>query len=92
MSKPTEEELEEALAEAARMRETDDDPHHVAKALLNLNYRFEYLDKVLYAAERYIRSGHAEFEHAHLLRAIANYKKADALSMPAEETEDFGLQ
>ena len=39
MGMPTEAELREALAEAARMREQGEDRHHLAKALLNLEYR-----------------------------------------------------
>jgi len=38
MGMPTEEELREALSEEARMREQGEDPHHIAKALLNFDY------------------------------------------------------
>ena len=36
MGKPTTEELPQALEQAAQMREHDDDPHFIAKSLLNL--------------------------------------------------------
>ncbi|HDP89350.1 MAG TPA: hypothetical protein ENN42_05260 [Thioalkalivibrio sp.] len=79
MSKPTDVELKQALAEAARMREHGEDPHHVAKALLNLHYRFRYLEDVLVAAEHYLR-GQGEHEHARLVRAIEHYHEADSLT------------
>lgn len=63
MGKPTDEELMQALAEAARMRESGSDPHHIAKALLNFNYRLKYLEKVLEAAEYYLRGEDAHLHH-----------------------------
>ena len=77
MGKPTIEELDEALQEAARMREQDEDPHHIAKALLNLHYRNGYLEKVLHAAELYLR-GLAEHEHIVLQKAIDDARREDA--------------
>lgn len=79
MSKPTEEELKQALAEAARMREQGEDPHHVAKALLNLHFRFRFLEDVLVAAEHYLR-GQDVHEHARLVRAIERYHEKDSLT------------
>lgn len=90
MGKPTDQELEEALAEAARMREHSQDPHHVAKALLNLHYRHRYLERVLSAARRFLHSGQASHEHAELLRAIDAALKAE-MRTAGEEPEDFGL-
>lgn len=69
MGKPTTKELEQALAEAARLREQGEDVHHIAKALLNLNYRNACLEKVLRAAELYLR-GLGEHEHTVLQKAI----------------------
>ena len=80
MGKPTEEELAAALKEAQRMREQGEDPHHVAKALLNLNYQISFLGGVLQAAENYLNSGMAEREHTVLVRAIEK----------AREVHDFG--
>jgi hypothetical protein len=76
MSKPTEAELKAALAEAARMREQGDDPHHIAKALLNCHYMQRELEQVLRAAEEYLRSGLAEPEHLRLERAIEKARRA----------------
>ncbi len=41
MSKPTEDELQAALTEAARLREEGEDHYFLAKSLLNLNYRLQ---------------------------------------------------
>lgn len=70
MGMPTEEELKTALAEAARMREQGEDPHHIAKALLNCHYRVGQLEKVMQAVELYFRSGMAIHEHQELQKAL----------------------
>lgn len=90
MGKPTEEEFEEALTEAKRMREQGADVHHVAKALLNLNYRSEFLVQVLHAAEAYLHSGLAEAEHTRLLRAVERARAADDLGAH-REPDTLGL-
>jgi hypothetical protein len=90
MGTPTKAELQEALAEAARMREHAEDEHHVAKALLSHNYRLQLLEKVLSAAQHYLRSGLAPHEHAELLKAIAAAERAANPSGVAHE--DFGLE
>ncbi|MDX9768621.1 MAG: hypothetical protein RBT51_14850 [Ectothiorhodospiraceae bacterium] len=87
MSKPTAEELKEALEEAGHMREAGQDPHHIAKSLLNLNYRFNHLEKVLQAAERLLHGGMASTDHATLIRAIEEYKRADARSSTGDRNE-----
>ena len=79
MGKPTEEELGAALKEAQRMREQGEDPHHVAKALLNLNYQSSFLRGVLQAAENYLNSGMAEREHTLLVSAIEKAREVDDL-------------
>jgi len=79
MGKPTEVELGAALKEAQRMREQGEDPHHVAKALLNLNYQSSFLRGVLQAAENYLNSGMAEREHTQLLKAIEKAREVDDL-------------
>ena len=89
MGKPTDEELRTALDEAARMRESGKDPHHIAKALLNLNHRTKYLERVLNATERYIRSGQAVSEHQHLVEAIRNYHRLDDRAA-GHDSETFG--
>ncbi|WP_455198954.1 hypothetical protein [Kaarinaea lacus] len=90
MGVPTEEELQQALEEAGRMREQGEDPHHLAKTLLNHHYQIEMLEKVLRAAELYIHSGHAGTEHAALIRAIEGAKKARSDSGDHEQL-DYGL-
>ena len=83
MGVPTKEELEQALSEAARMREHGEDPHHLAKVVLNHNYRIEQL----------------ETEQAHLQAAIGEagfYQQSheqvnvvlDRLQAVEEELED----
>ena len=80
MGKPTEDELKQALAEVSRMREQGDDPHFVAKSLLNIHYRFNLLEKVLQAAERYLHSGQAVHEHTVLVKAINDYHSKEKRS------------
>lgn len=90
MGTPNRKEFEEALAEAARMREQGEDPHHVAKALLNLNYRLHALENVLEAAQHFLHSGLAPHEHTELLKAIAAAERAARIVGAARD--DFGLE
>ena len=76
MGKPTEQELQLALAEAARLRESGEDEHFLGKALLNHHYRLGLLEDVLARARVYLHSGHGSKEHALLLRAIDKAEKA----------------
>lgn len=91
MGMPSKEELEHALAEAGRMREQGDDPHHIAKALLNLNYQNEKLKHALAAAEMFLNSGMAVTEHQKLKRAIAEARTAIDRTGSIEH-ETFGLR
>lgn len=91
MGMPSKEELEQALAEAARMREQGDDPHHLAKALLNLNYQNEQLKHVLAAVELFLNSGMAVTEHQKLKKAISSARNAIDRSSGIER-ESFGLR
>ncbi len=91
MGMPTEEEMKDALAEAGRMREQGEDPHHIAKALLNLNYRVKSLEKVLEAAELFYRSGQSVTEHQKLKKAISDARAAAERSGGIER-ERFGLE
>ena len=77
MGKPTDDELEMALTEAKRLRESGEDTHCVAKALLNCHYQHSYLLDVLHAAEHYLHSGMAELEHTRLKRAIEKAREID---------------
>lgn len=78
MGKPTEDEYKHAMDMAGRMRETDHDQHHLAKVLLNLNYRVNKLEKLLWAAKLYMHSGQATTEHRNLLHAIEEADLADS--------------
>ena len=90
MGKPTDKELETALAEARRLRESGEDTHFIAKALLNCHYQSAYLLDVLRAAELYLRSGLAEQEHTRLQLAIDKARKVDDYSAH-RENETTGL-
>ncbi|MDH5485052.1 MAG: hypothetical protein OEY43_07440 [Gammaproteobacteria bacterium] len=91
MSKPTDDELKIALQEAIRMKEQNDDPKYVAKALLSHNYRIKYLQQVLQIADRFMNHGMAEHERSQLLRMIEKAKDAES-STAHDEREDFGLE
>ena len=91
MSMPTKEELDIALAEAARMREQGEDPKFIAKALLNSNYRVVQLGHVLAAVELYFNSGMAVTEHQKLKRAVMKAKEAINRTGGIEH-ESFGLR
>jgi hypothetical protein len=91
MSKPSDIELSLALQKAKNMKEHDQDPDFIAKALLNHHYRLGYLEQVLKAADRYMNHGMAEHERMGLLRIIEKAKQAE-LHTAGEEREDFGLE
>ena len=91
MGKPTEQELEQAIAEAIRMREARDDPHFMGKTLLNLNYRHALLMRVLQAAEVYVKFGQEEQEHRNLLQAIEDARRAEAGERSGNEIGELGL-
>jgi len=90
MGVPSEEEIATALNQAARMREQGEDPHHLAKVLLNHHYRLDTLEKVLHAAELYLQSGQATHEHSQLVRAIEQARKASSNSSDGDAL-DYGL-
>jgi len=74
MGIPTETELKMALSEAARMRESGEDPHHVAKALLNQHYQLTHLEHLYKDLQHYINSGQNEAAHSKLLLSIEHYR------------------
>lgn len=76
MGAPTKEELDTAIKEVIRMRESGEDPHFIAKTLLHHNWLIEQLEKVLKAADLYLHSGHGSREHTMLVKAIDNAKNA----------------
>jgi hypothetical protein len=90
MGKPTDQELETALTEAKRLRESGEDSRFLGKALLNCHYQHSCLLDVLHAAERYFHSGMAEQEHSRLLRAIDKAREMDDRDS-RRERETIGL-
>ncbi|MBV1920385.1 MAG: hypothetical protein KUG73_06860 [Pseudomonadales bacterium] len=74
MGIPTKEELTSALDEAARMRESGEDPHFVAKALLNQHYQLTHLEHLYDAVQHYVNSGQSETSHSKLLISIEHYR------------------
>lgn len=88
MGKPTTDQLEQALAQAAWLREHDMDEHFLGKSLLNHNYRLHLLEDVLHKAKQYLHSGSSAQAHRELLRAI---EKAEVASRDiGEEDESLG--
>ena len=90
MGVPTKEELDSALEEVVRMRESGEDPHFVAKVLLHHHWLIDQLQKAVKAADLYLHSGHGSREHAMLVKAIENAKNANRDSTDHEPGE-YGL-
>ena len=81
MGIPTEIELATALNAAAKMRETNNDPNFVAKALLNQHYQLTHLEHLYQAVQHYIHSGQDEVSHSKLVVSIERYRSI--LSAPS---------
>ena len=77
MSRPTKEELNTALEEAARMREQGEDEHHVAKALLNHDYRLKLYEQLYQSVEHYLRSGQGDTEHGKLMKILEKIRSEE---------------
>lgn len=75
--KPTAEEYGVALRTAELLHVEARDPRHVGKALLYLDQRRRYLEKVLELADRFLLTGQDEHVHALLLKAIHAAKRAE---------------
>lgn len=90
MGVPTEQEIEIALGEAARLREQGEDVHHLGKVLLNHHYRIEQLEKAVHAAEVYLHSGLGGKEHSLLLHAIETAKRTST-DADLHKPLDYGL-
>ena len=88
MGKPSNEELKQALAKAADMREHGEDPDFLAKSLLNLNYRFSVWQKVIDTTKRYLHSGQGSTEHARLVSAMREAEKIESESDHARDKVD----
>lgn len=89
MGKPTDTELQQAIAAAIAMRESGHDADHVAKALLSLNYRMQKMEKLLEATKRYLHAGQNATDHRTLLQAVQAAEKANA-EMEEDENPEFG--
>jgi len=90
MLKPSDAELKEALSEAEKTRITGEDPHHLNKCLLYLHYRNGMLEEVAEHAERFLRFGQPEDEHAQLRRLLDHLLKATRQEKE-QDPEQFGL-
>ena len=90
MGTPTKEELDTAIKEVIRMRESGDDPLFVAKTLLHHHWLLEQMEKVVKAADLYLHSGHGSREHTMLVKAIENAKNASRDSTDHDRGE-YGL-
>ena len=75
--KPSDEEFATALATAEAWHVEDRDPRHLARSLLYLAQRCTYLEKVRSLADRFLRTGQDEHNHALLLKAILAAKNAE---------------
>lgn len=77
MGRPTKEELAQALAAAGRMREQGKDELHLAKCLLNHDYRLRQLEQLYQAVEHYVRSGQSDIEHGKLVRLLEKIRSEE---------------
>ena len=75
--KPSADEYHTALRTAEVLHVEERDPRHLGKALLYLDQRRDYLEKVLELADRFLLSGQEVQVHAQLLKAIHAAKRAE---------------
>lgn len=87
--KPDKTTFTSALNNAALLRETGNDPHHLAHTLLYMEERSRLLETIRHAANEYIHFGEDPQLHARLVNAL------EAFETYEQETEDappgFGL-
>ena len=76
MGKPTSEEKQKAMIEAARLREQGEDDYYLGKTLLNMNFCMGFLLDVLDKADLYLHSGEGAVEHSDLVRTIERARAA----------------
>jgi len=76
MPKPSNDEIEIAIAEAIRLREAGEDEFFLAKVVLNHNHRLKLLDEVYKAANSYLH-GSSTQQHSRLIKAIEAYRTYD---------------
>jgi CBS domain-containing protein len=75
--KPTDPEFASAMAAAQALHVEDRDPRYLGKTLLYLAQRARQLEKVLERADRFLRAGQDEHNHALLLKAILRAKRVE---------------
>jgi CBS domain-containing protein len=75
--KPTDEEYATALRVAEMLHVESRDPKYLGKALLYLDQRREFLERVLERADRFLVAGQDEHNHALLLKSILAAKRAE---------------
>ena len=75
--RPTADEYQTALHTAETLHVEARDPRYVGKALLYLDQRRSYLEKVSELADRFLLTGQDEHVHALLLKAIHAAKRAE---------------
>lgn len=75
--RPSHDEYATALHTAEMLHVEARDPRHLGKALLYLDQRRRYLEKVLELADRFLLTGQDEQTHALLLKAIHAAKRAE---------------
>ena len=73
----TDEELDRAINEAGRLRESGNDNNYIAKTVLSLHYRVKQLEALNRLAERYLHSGLSNTELQNLEKAIKKYQSLD---------------
>lgn len=88
--KPTPEELRMALAEAEHLREAGNDTCHLAKTVLYQHERLRHLESVLAHAERLVKFGLDEHEHALLLKALDAAERAEEAAGKGGEALGLG--
>jgi hypothetical protein len=75
--KPTAEEFATALQAAHTLHVTARDPRFLGKAMLYLDQRRQYLEKVLELADQFLVKGQEAEVHSFLLKAIHAAKRAE---------------
>jgi len=80
MSRPTSEQLNIALHQAAKLRESGEDEFYIGKSLMNLNYRMRYMEQVMHAAKEFLHAGLAGKEQTDLQMAIEKAEKASTFT------------
>lgn len=90
MKRPSDEQMKAARDQAEQLRAAGQDVNSLGHAFLYLLHRCDYLEAVHEAAERYIRFGQAEGEHARLVKVLDQARVEEAREREDGEG-DLGL-